>query len=135
VRAGGVRRVGGLTLIESMLLLVIMSIVAVAAGIGLQAVAKVPVQTDLQLATNNAMIDALEHYKAQVAAGNITASATAYEDNVTLNTLSYKRSVTVENASPTDGTDPAAFASTQTDFFRITVSLNGQSMRCYVAKL
>ena len=49
-----------LTLIEAMLLLVIISIVAVAAGVGLQAVAKVPANTDAYMAANNVAVSVLE---------------------------------------------------------------------------
>lgn len=121
----------GLTLIEAMLLLVIMSIVAVAAGIGLQAVAKVPTQTDLTLAVNSALVDTIEQYKSKPWA-SVTASTTPITNSVTINSQTYTRKITVESADPTDGTDPNSFSTTQTDYRRITVSINGQTMRCYV---
>src|SRR4051812_35076641 len=65
----------GLTMIEAMLLLVVMSIVAVGAGVGLQAVAKVPAQTDEILAINSEVIDRMEQMKA-TAWASMSAKAT-----------------------------------------------------------
>jgi Tfp pilus assembly protein PilE len=121
----------GLTLIEAMLLVIILSIVAVAAGVGLQAVAKVPAQTDLTLAINNALVDTLEQWRAKS-----WATMTSANDTVTINSKSYARAITVEDADPTATNDPTTFTagSTQTDFRRITATINGQIMRVYVAK-
>src|ERR1041384_7997173 len=69
------RRRRGLTMIEAMLLLVTISIVAVAAGVGLQAVAKVPAQTDDILSINSEIIDRIEQMKA-TAWANMSAKAT-----------------------------------------------------------
>jgi len=55
-----------LTLIEAILLLVILSIVAVAAGVGLQAVAKVPANTDAYMAANNVAVSVLEQTRANL---------------------------------------------------------------------
>lgn len=121
----------GLTLIEAMLLVVILSIVAVAAGVGLQAVAKVPAQTDRTLAINNALVDTLEQWRAKSWATMASAS-----DTVTVNSKPYARTITVEDADPTATNDPVTFTvgNTKTDFRRITVTINGQMMRLYVAK-
>jgi type II secretory pathway pseudopilin PulG len=121
------QRPRGLTLIEAMLLLVIMSIIAVSAGIGLQAVAKVPAKTDEMMAINNALVSTLEQWKA-----NPTTTIPTAPDTVTINGKTYTRVITVEYADPTSGTDPATFSTTKTDYYRISVTINGQTMRCYV---
>jgi len=120
----------GLTLIEAMLLVVILSIVAVAAGVGLQAVAKVPAQTDRALAINNALVDTLEQWRAKPWASMVTP----LPDTVIINSKPYTRTITIEDADPTATNDPATFtpANVKTDFRRITVTINGQTMRVYV---
>ena len=55
-----------LTLIEAIILLVIISIVAIAAGVGLQAVAKVPANTDAYMAANNVAVSVLEQTRANL---------------------------------------------------------------------
>src|SRR3954467_13233961 len=56
----------GLTLVEAILLLVIVSIVAVAAGVGLQSVVKVPAKTDEMMAINNTLVSVMEQMKAKL---------------------------------------------------------------------
>jgi type II secretory pathway pseudopilin PulG len=56
----------GLTLVEAMMLLVIVSIVAVAAGVGLQAVAKVPAVADSTMAVNAALVSTVEQTRANL---------------------------------------------------------------------
>jgi hypothetical protein len=55
-----------LTLIEALLLLVIISIVAVAAGVGLQAVAKVPAATDNIMSINTVLVSVMEQTHANL---------------------------------------------------------------------
>jgi type II secretory pathway pseudopilin PulG len=56
----------GLTLIEALLLLTIISVVAVAAGVGLQAVAKVPTVTDDIMAVNSLTVNVMEQTRANL---------------------------------------------------------------------
>ena len=83
----------GFTLIEAMVLLVILSIVAVAAGVGLQAVAKVPTVADQIMALNNAAVDTMEQWKAKSWAtmnpSSPFASPYSLTDTVTINGKSY----------------------------------------------
>jgi type II secretory pathway pseudopilin PulG len=53
----------GISLLESLMLVVILSIVAVGAGQSLQAVTKVPRQTDVSLTEENALVSKLEEIK------------------------------------------------------------------------
>jgi type II secretory pathway pseudopilin PulG len=55
-----------LTLVEALLLLVIVSIVAIAAGVGLQAVAKVPAATDSTMAVNTVLVSVVEQTRANL---------------------------------------------------------------------
>ena len=57
------RQSRGLTLVEAILLLVIVSIVAVAAGVGLQAVVKVPGKTDDMMAINSVLVKGMPYYE------------------------------------------------------------------------
>jgi len=72
----------GLTLVEAILLLVIVSIVAVAAGVGLQAVAKVPDNTNDTMTINNTLVNVLEQMEAQMTGSSpgwpSTSTTTAY---------------------------------------------------------
>lgn len=121
----------GLTLVEAMLLVVIMSIVAMGAGIGLQAVAKVPTEADKTMAINAKLVDTLETWKSKSWSSMASGGGT-----VTVNGKGYELKVTVENADPTATTDPATFDATkvQTDFRRITAEIDGRKMRVYVAQ-
>jgi hypothetical protein len=56
----------GLTLIEAILLLTIISIVAVGAGVGLQAVAKVPAITNGMMAVNGVAVSVVEQTRANL---------------------------------------------------------------------
>jgi len=56
----------GLTLVEAMVLLVILSIVAVAAGVGLQAVVKVPAATDSTMAVDSVLVSVQEQTRANL---------------------------------------------------------------------
>jgi type II secretory pathway pseudopilin PulG len=56
----------GLTLIEAILLLTIVSIVAVAAGVGLQAVSKVPALTEGMMAVNGVAVSVMEQTRANL---------------------------------------------------------------------
>jgi len=66
----------GLTLVEAILLLVIVSIVAVAAGVGLQAVVKVPAKTDDMMLVNNTLVSVMEQMKAKLSTNWPSTSAT-----------------------------------------------------------
>ena len=116
----------GFTLIEAMFLLVVLSIVAVGAGIGLQSVAKVPANTDQIMAINNAIVDSIEQWKAKAWASQVSQT-----DAVTINNKSYTRTISVANADPSD---PETGANTQADFHRITVQIGSQTMRSYVVQ-
>jgi hypothetical protein len=57
------------------------------------------------------------------------ASMTSQADSVTINGVSYARTITVASADPAS---PESGGTPQADFNRITVQIGSQSMRCYV---
>jgi type II secretory pathway pseudopilin PulG len=97
----------GLNLIEAMILLLVVSIVAVATGVGLQAVAKVPQITDDIMAVNNVLTNVTEQVR-----GNVIASwpTTTYSTGLIVNGTSYSPSVTINNTAYNYGT-PATYTS------------------------
>jgi len=107
------------------MLMVTMSIICVAAAVGLQAVAKVPGQTDDVLAVNAAVIDRMERMRAEPWAG-MAAKATALSNaspGISINNKNYPCTVTQTDIDP-DG-------SGATDFRMITVTIGSQSMSVY----
>jgi Tfp pilus assembly major pilin PilA len=122
----GAGRGRGFTLIEAIVLVTVMSVVAVAAGVGLQAVAKVPTQTDATMGINNALVDAMEQWKAKSWATMASSTGT-----VTVNGRSYTRTVTVADADPAS---PEGGGTAKADFRRITVTIGSQTLRSYATK-
>jgi Tfp pilus assembly major pilin PilA len=118
----------GFTLIEAMVLLVIVSIIAVAAGVGLQAVAKVPTQTDAILAIDNEIVNRLEQMRAEPWATMSTkaTSLTNASPGVSINSKFYSCTVAVVDA------DADGDGSTDADYRKITVTIGAQSMISYV---
>jgi Tfp pilus assembly major pilin PilA len=118
----------GFTLIEAMVLLVIVSIIAVAAGVGLQAVAKVPIQTDAILAIDNEIVNRLEQMRAEPWATMSTkaTSLTNASPGVSINSKFYSCTVAVVDA------DADGDGSIDADYRKITVTIGAQSMISYV---
>ena len=141
-----------LTLIEAVLLLVIMSIVAVAAGVGLQSVSKVPQAADDRLAGNAIIVSVMEQTKANLiknwpsttwggANYAFTANGTGFTPTAGTS-LGASPGAGAGYSTPTSGTvlsinnksyqltlaidkaDPAGGASYKTDFFQVTVKLD-----------
>jgi len=112
----------GLSLLEALILVVIVSIVAVAAGVGLQSIVRIPPAMDSILAINRQMASDMDSMKATA-----WASMASYSNTVTLNNKTYNRTVTVAQADA-DGNGVDA------DFRQITVAIGGQSMTTYVTQ-
>ena len=114
------------TLIEAMVLLVIMSIVTVAAGVSLQGLSQSPKGNDFQLAVNNAIVSKMEEVRAlDFTTGMVVGSTLS--DTVAVNGTTYTRTVTIALADANGGGN-------DTDFKQITVAVNGQSLVTYVAQ-
>jgi hypothetical protein len=112
--------------LECVILLVTMSVVAVAAGVGLQAVAKVPTQSDEHLVINSELIDRMEQMRA-TAWDSMAAKATSLSGNVTVGTRTHACTVSAVSADADGG-------GVDTDFRTITVTIGTQSMSLYVTK-
>src|SRR4051812_16312901 len=113
----------GLTLIEAILLVLVMSIVSLGASIGLQSVAKVPTQADLPLALNAAALDRMEQMRATPWAG-LAAKATALTNTspgILINGKYYSCTVTATAADADGGGNDA-------DFMQITVTVGGKTL-------
>ena len=119
------RRNLGFTLIEAIILVVIVGIVGVGAGVGLQAVAKTPTQTNQVLAANAECVNRMEQMRSTDFA-SLSTRASALSGNVTINGTTYTSNVTVANADADgDGT-------VETDYACITVTIGSQTLTCYV---
>ena len=133
----------GLTLVEAVLLLVIVSIVAVAAGVGLQAVAKVPGETDDTMGMENVMVNVVEQTKATLQKSWPSGNPVTFSSSLLVNGVSYGPTTitvnTTATSSPTtvtttlsinnrpyamslavDKADPAGGTSYQADFLQVT---------------
>ena len=120
------RRRRGFTLIEAMFLMTIMSVVALAAGVSLQSLARVPQRNDDQLAIANALVDKIEQLRG-TAFPSLTVGS-SLSDTVTLNNVLYTRSVNIALVDATGGSSPDA------DFKQITVTINNRTLSCYVVQ-
>lgn len=108
-------RSSGFTLLEAVIMTLILSLVAVAAGVGLQSLVKVPKQNDNQLVISNQMVDRMEQLRGTAFASLASGS-------------SGKLSWSVTTVDPTGGASP------KSDFKQITVTQDGRSISCYVTK-
>jgi len=120
------RRFVAFTLIEAMVLLVVLGIVGLGAGVGLQSTVRTPHAVDNILAINAAVVTAMEQMRAS-AMSNFSGLA-GYSDNVTINGVSYARTVTVAALTAPDGSGSV------TDYKQITVQIGTQSMVCIVTQ-
>ena len=125
------------TLIEAVILMVIMSIVAVGAGIGLQSAVRVPEATERALAVSSELTSEIEGWRA-VAFGNAPwPSALPYSANDTVTLSIAGQSTTYNRTTSIQKWDPnnlSTNASPQADFVQVQVTINGQSLVCYLSK-
>lgn len=139
------RKNRGLTLVEAILLLVIISIVAVAAGVGLQAVAKVPETAETTMGVNEVLVTVVEQTKANLQrnwpSSNWGGTNYAFLINGTSYTPTASTAFGTYYATPTSGSTPApvvindrtyqikltmattdpGIGSAQSDFMQVTV--------------
>jgi hypothetical protein len=120
-------RHAGLTLLECMILLVVMSIVAVGAGVGIQSVAKVPTQADERLVINSKLVGCLEQLRAEPWALMTTKAATLSATPVTVGNKTYSCNVTVAPADPDGNGAPG-------DFRILTATIGTQTLSVYATQ-
>ena len=125
----------GLTLIESMMLLTILSIVGVGVAVGLQSLSNVPQATDRTAAISTELTSEMDYLRAVAWGGSPWPAAlpSNVTDTVTLNiggkSLTYNRITNIQNWDPNN---IASNAGPQSDFVRIQITINGQVLTAYL---
>jgi type II secretory pathway pseudopilin PulG len=122
MRSIGKQHRRGLSLLESLMLVVILSIVAAGAGQSLMAITKIPTQADASLVEENTLVSKLEQMRS-VGFDNLTigTAITPYSDG----------SVSVDVAYA----DPAGGASANVNWKQVTARLaNGRQLVMTVCK-
>lgn len=116
----------GLSLIEAMILLVIMSVVSLGVGAGLRAVTRMPEGIDDRMAVHIKLIEKLEELKTLSFA--LLNNGTNRSDTVTIAGQTVNRTVTIAQADA-DGANGV-----NADFLQITVTINGSSLATRVCQ-
>ena len=116
----------GFTLIEAMILVVILGIIGVGAGVGLQSVVHTPDAVDNVLAINSALVDGMEQTRANAVSSFSTLAGSS--SVVKINGTNYTRTITVAALTAPDGSGATA------DYKQITVQIGTQSVVCIVTQ-
>jgi Tfp pilus assembly protein PilV len=125
------RRQRAISLLEAVILVLVLGIIGVGAGVGLQAAVRVPAAVDDRLTINALLVQRMEEISqisfASLAAGKDDAGI-PLSDSVLFKGRSLNRTVAVAKIDgDADGViDP--------DLLEITVSLNGQTLKTRVCK-
>ena len=114
----------GVSLLESMILVVIVGIVSLGFGISLQSSARVPGAVDQRLAIHTRLVEKIEDLSSQNFA--TLAANTGLSDTVTIGNKSYARTVTVATF------DANNKGSGEPDILEITVTIDGQFLKTRV---
>ena len=137
VTARARRQVPAFTLIEALILLVVLSIVAVGAAVGLQSTVKVPAQTDRVLAVSAELTSEIENWRALAFANAPWPAVLPYSVNDTVTLSIGGRQVGCSRTTNIQKWDPnnlGSNTSPQNDFVRVQVVIDGQSLECYLSK-
>ena len=125
------------TLIEVMFLMVILSIVAIAAAVGLQSSARLPEATDRVLAVSSELNSEIDSWRSVAFGSSPWPASLPYSltDTVTLNiggqAVTCNRTTSIQNWDPTN---ISTNSSPQSDFVRVQVTINGQTLTCFLNK-
>jgi len=116
----------GLTLLEAMILMCIMTVVALGFGIGLQANARVPAVVEQRLAIHTRLVEKMEELS--TLGFDTLAANVGLSDSVVVGNSTMARTVTAGycDADGINGVD--------TDFLEVTVTISGQTLKTRVAK-
>jgi type II secretory pathway pseudopilin PulG len=120
-----------ITLIECIVLMVVLSVVSVAAGIGLQSVSKSPSGVENRLWTSQQIASRLESLRDTSYAGILSGSATSDPD---YKGVTYTITWTVTEIDPDSPTSTPPITQAGSGFKQIVVSMNGQSMTTWVSQ-
>jgi type II secretory pathway pseudopilin PulG len=122
-----VARARGFTLLEAMVLMVILSIVSLGVGVGLQASIKAPETTDRALAISEELISELDTYRSQASLTSnwIFPSPYTINDTVTIKvggqSFTYPRVTVIQTWDPNNLTTNT---SPKTDFAQVKITIN-----------
>jgi type II secretory pathway pseudopilin PulG len=128
----------GLTLLESMLLLTVLSIVGIGVGVGLQSSVDIAEADDQTLAISLELVSEMESWRA-VVFGNAPWPATLpynVTDTVTITvggqSHTYSRTTSIKLYDPNN---IATNANPQPDFAQVKITINSQSLTGYMCGL
>lgn len=113
-------------MLEAIIVLTILSVVAVAAGVGLQSVVRIPGGVDTVLAIDAQVVSALEQKITD--ARSSFATLAGYADTVTINGKTYTRTVAVSALAAPDGSGATS------DYKQITVTIGSRTLSTYVTQ-
>jgi type II secretory pathway pseudopilin PulG len=120
-----------LTLIECIVLMVVLSIVSVAAGVGLQSVSKSPAGVENKLWTSEQIASKLESLR-DTAYGGLTSGSAASDPDY--KGVTYTMTWTVTEIDPDYPTNTPPVTQAGSGFKQVVVSMNGQSMTTWVSQ-
>ena len=117
-------------------MLAVLSFIGLAAGIGLQAAARVPPANDRALIVSAALNSDLDYWRAVAFNGSPWPSTFPYSSSDTVTLTIGGKSVIVNRTTTIRKWDPnnlASGASPQDDFFQIQITIDNQSLTFYLA--
>lgn len=120
---------GGFSLIEALVVLTIMSIVAVAAAVGLQSGVRGPAAADEILSIDRALVTRMEALKSLASSNWAAVAAQAGTATVTINNKTYTQTTTVTAQAKPDGS-----GGTASDFVQVVVQVGSRSMTSYLSQ-
>jgi len=120
------RKQRGVTLIECVILVTVVSIVSLGFGIALQTSARTPYVVNQRLDIHTRIVEKMEDLSSLSFA--TLAANSGLSDNVTVGSTTYTRTVAVAYV------DADGVSGVESDFLEVTVTINGQSLKTRVTK-
>lgn len=133
------KRNRGLTLIESLLMLFVLSIIGLATGVGLQAATRVPPANDRMLVVDAKLNSDMDYWLSLAWQSTKPAAwptTFPYTRNDTVSLQIGGKAVTLNRTTTIHQWDPTNISgntSPKTDFFRVVVTIDQQSLTFYVS--
>ncbi len=125
------RRPRGLSLVECIILMVVFSVVAVAAGVGLQSVSKSWSAVDDKLWTSQQIISKMESLRDTAYASLVSGTSTS---DANYKGTTYTITWTVTEIDPTKPTQSPPASKNNSGLKQLTVSMNGQSLSTWISQ-
>ena len=130
-------RHSGLTLLEAMVVMVVLSVVAVGVAVGLQSLVRVPVANDRVLAISTELNSEVENWRAVSWGVSPWPSTLPYNATDTVNitiggrAMTYNRTVSIQTWDPNN---PTSNLSPQSDFARVQITIDAQTATFFLSK-